>query len=333
MAQLPRLPRLPPNPYLAAWLHEWNLAESLRDLDPPAYNPWEGSPAELPSSPAPAGERVAVGQIRLLSRRLLPASERPVYVAVLSEWEDGLQLVAPFSAFLSPATPGELLTARTEAALRVLCLWNARSVPTAFLAAGSWLADDLSLPEIDEAWAVFLHVTTGSALLTELITRTGAPTIRADDPRVRYQQEEAALLAPLTEAARRHEHWSWLRAADRPDLALAADRPGNDARIVMREYHSQAPAGGSGDSVSVSDVRVTVFFTSATRWLTLVVTDTAGRPAPSLDGVLVCDTLGGVLATIRDSQAQWDAGLAHEGITLQQATGQPLPLSPQPSES
>ena len=97
---------IPKTARLERWLREWSLHEAAKETD------------NAPAEPAPflrlAGDDSLVapfdktepvrGEIRLLSSRLLPASQRPLYVLVLGDWEDGLKLVAPFGPMLEPAT-------------------------------------------------------------------------------------------------------------------------------------------------------------------------------------------------------------------------------------
>lgn len=143
---------------------------------------------------------VAVGQVRLLSPELTPDTDRPVFVAVFGDWAEGEVLMAPFSPFSIPATPGEWLTGRTTPVLQVLQVWNARSVPSASLAE-SWHVDDFTRQECKNAWLVFEHEAFGKALASELEQQVGPPLIHPDDPRRTYQDDEVALLAQFQSRA------------------------------------------------------------------------------------------------------------------------------------
>src|SRR5947208_1177955 len=109
---------------LNAWLAERELEIKLRQAPPP---PPVASP--LLSAPNRLGglvqehddERVAVGQVRLMSPKMLSNSPRPLYFAVVADWEGEMKLIAPYGNYLEPASTGELLTSRQDLALRVLC--------------------------------------------------------------------------------------------------------------------------------------------------------------------------------------------------------------------
>ena len=188
------------------------------------------SSAKAPSPPvvSPDGEAmrklvrefdrpVAIGQVRLLSPKLTPGTDRPVFVAVFGDWDEGEVLVAPFSPFSVPATMGEWLTGRTTPVLRVLEVWNARSVPNAALEE-SWLVDDFAAVECKAAWHVFEHEAFGKPLAPEFEQQVGPPLVHPEDPRRRYQDEEVALLAKFQASAQSMQD----RRFDEDDSAPAA---------------------------------------------------------------------------------------------------------------
>ena len=98
---------------LADWIEEWSLDLELRavleheaaDRSPASSRPPPGQ--SIPGLTRPFDAPVEVGQIRLLSPRLVPDADRPMFVAIFRAWEDDLVLVAPFSRFSTPATQGE----------------------------------------------------------------------------------------------------------------------------------------------------------------------------------------------------------------------------------
>ena len=139
-----------------------------------------------------------VGQIRLLAGWLVPEARRPVYVAVLFAWEGNVFLIAPYGPFPEPATTAELLTGRLAAPLRVLALWNGRTVPPALLAEGSRFVDRLAPEEVQAARTVFRHAFSGEDIPEEVWSRVGCPIVHPRDPRIAYQDEETRLLATLT---------------------------------------------------------------------------------------------------------------------------------------
>jgi hypothetical protein len=199
--------KLPPRPitqlptpqreHLSAWLHEWEVELQLRKMDDDA------SLEQLPEGAmngTPLDEPVCVGEIRLLAPHLLPPGQRPVYVLVVSKWDNDWKLVTPFSQFPLPATQGELLTLRSEGPWQVLQVWNSRTLPNEVIAE-SWVADTASESLLDEAWAVFRHVTFSAELPDELSSRIGPPVLQPHDPRIKYQEMEMALLSGLAREA------------------------------------------------------------------------------------------------------------------------------------
>jgi hypothetical protein len=181
---------------LAAWLRERGIDRHFSDSG--------DTDSESRNEPAPSPETrcgydsdpIAPGQVRLVSNHLLPASDRPVYIAIYSWWKPLGVLAAPFSRYSAPAFPGELAFDDREAALRVLCLWNSFSLPL-FTLSSSWIADSMTELEMSDARAVARHWMRGEDLSAQLRDRTGPPIYRADDPRLDYQREELALIHPL----------------------------------------------------------------------------------------------------------------------------------------
>lgn len=185
--------------FFVRWLLEWEIARKLT----------RGSEEKLGSqSIVHHGSRanrvhdddgeVRRGDVRLLAARFVPRADRPVYVAVISDWDDGRWLIAPFGGFSVPATRGELATGCADMPLKTLCLWNARDISAEVLSQ-SWLVDRMGEEELASAWAVFRHVAVGDALPDALRDRVGPPIFHANDPRGIYQREEAGRLADLAD--------------------------------------------------------------------------------------------------------------------------------------
>lgn len=177
----------------------------------------------------PFDRPVAVGQVRLLSPELTPDTDRPLFVAVFGDWDEGEVLMAPFSPFSVPATTGEWLTGRTTPVLRVLEIWNARSAPTAALEE-SWLVDDLTHAECKGAWHVFEHEAFGKPLAPEFEQQVGPPLVHPEDPRRRYQDEEVASLTKFQASAQRmHDD-----RVENPNLATTDDTPEAEEFVDVR---------------------------------------------------------------------------------------------------
>ncbi|MFO7535400.1 MAG: hypothetical protein R6X19_06920 [Kiritimatiellia bacterium] len=214
--------------FLDLWLKERSLDLALRDSNPPA------KPATRPNTPkaplAPKDWHVQKGDIRLLGKDCIDVPDRPlIYVAVLDVYDDdGMALVAPFSPYAAPATAGEWQTPLSAEPLRVLELWNARTVPL-FRIAQSWLCQSLTKADLATAREILRHTISGEILPAKLREQTGLPVFQENDPRLAYLEEEIQLLAPLTAAAQALTEspaapkpiTSWLRTQPTA-LALAA---------------------------------------------------------------------------------------------------------------
>lgn len=220
------------------WFAEWNLEKQLEKMDAETGSekisavhdvgsPWRAA-ANPMEDPLPKP-----GHIRLLTDSQAPRAVVPQYVAVLSRWEGGMLLVAPFSGYQFPATRGELSTSRPEPQLAVLCPWCAFSV-SPFLLAQSWYIGKLSSATMKSAWKVFRHAATGAPIPKELDVCVGVPIVHPLDPRIRYQRNLSGLMATLinqTAALERIEApLPTMLPAEftvaHPRVALAAKRPG-----------------------------------------------------------------------------------------------------------
>lgn len=142
---------------------------------------------------------IASGQIRILSKRFTSDPDVVPFVAVLEEWEEGMWLVAPFSQYSTPATPGEMATGEDSFGLEVLQVWNSRTVQTTLLER-SFLFGEIPAETVAEASALFRHELGGTDLPSGFKSRRGAPIAIKDDPRRDYLAESIARLAPLSNA-------------------------------------------------------------------------------------------------------------------------------------
>ncbi|MBM4156869.1 MAG: hypothetical protein FJ221_17860 [Lentisphaerae bacterium] len=220
---------------LAEWLREWAVDRALRD------EPAGPSPAAGESS-ACYDDVPGTGDIRVLHPASAPSAERPLHVALLDRAASGAWLAAPFSRFANPATPGEWLTGRRAAALRVLCPWNVRWMPSATVLR-SWRTGRLTPRERDGALRVLEAWRRGTPPEPAIEARTGLPVIHPDDPRRVYEDEESRVMdeaaaepddrpqvlpGPAGRGGRVYEvpDASWLKAAE-PEKG----KPDGDGRI------------------------------------------------------------------------------------------------------
>lgn len=171
---------------LAEWLREWAIDRALRGE--PA-----GPAPEMHGAPASYDDIPAVGDIRVLHPASAPSAERPLHVALLDRAPSGAWLVAPFGRFANPASPGEWLTGRRVAALRVLCPWNVRWMPPATILR-SWRAGRLTPRERDGALRVLEASRNGMPPEPAVEAQTGLPVVHPDDPRRVYEDEESRVM-------------------------------------------------------------------------------------------------------------------------------------------
>lgn len=223
---------------LARWLAEWSIHRALTPV-PGIAPPLE--PRPLPAGPAPVlSSAPRLGEIRLLFPLPdSPSLERTLYLVVLEVHSRGTALVAPFSRFSTPAFPGEWATGGAAPALRVLCLWNRRVVPSAWLRY-SWRAARWGGRELLAALAACPQE--GGMRHDTRIDPEDAvpPLLHPRDPRWLYREEEsrcmdealAAIERTLTPGAwtetqgcREPSAQPWLKAAEPPPEYRTRKRP------------------------------------------------------------------------------------------------------------
>ena len=139
---------------------------------------------------------ISVGDVRILSKQFTSEPDVIPYVAVLEEWERGMWLIAPFSHYATPATPGEMSTGIDMRGLRVLQAWNGRTVQDDILKK-SFLFDRLSDKVREDALALFRHEMGGVDLPTSFSAQRGVPIVNEVDPRREYIAESVDRLRPL----------------------------------------------------------------------------------------------------------------------------------------
>lgn len=183
---------------LSAWLHEWNLEQSLRRMDIAEHGVLTKGEALTPSAREyPRKGDIAPGRILLLAPRNDRVIDRPIYVLLLAKMQNGIYLIAPFSRFSVPALPGEWLTGLKAAPLRVLCLWNTRGVLRSLLEAG-WPATRMSALKIKQAFAVCHDIWQNQNPAYEPGRNVGPPLRHPLDPRHEYIAEEQDILDAAT---------------------------------------------------------------------------------------------------------------------------------------
>jgi hypothetical protein len=248
---------------LALWLRRWREELALAE----ARGLPEPLPSDIPTPPRSSQVQpfdspdLVHGEIRLLDPWLVRDVRRPLFIAVLKEWLDGLWLVAPFGRFPSPATPGEWQTGYPQDELAVLCLWNAHTVPLEVVRQ-SWWINNLESSELEDAWTVFRHVATGELLPAAVMPNVGPPLYHPADPRHDYLAEEVAGLRPLARLAEEYVD----RLETKPSVSPSPGEMGVSDFSVISPLGRRLPVGSRGGTgggvilklrVSSLEVRVT----------------------------------------------------------------------------
>lgn len=252
----------------------------------------------------PFDAKVEVGQVRVLSQ-----TRELTYALVAHQWDARSWLVIPFSSYRAPATHQEILSLEDGGSgLRVLQLWNARSVDEA-LVADSWIAGTLSeeaRTDVFGAWRAYM----GAGTLTEdQLARTGLPIKQRDDPRWSYLDDALQNFAEfdardqeLSEKA--EEEFGRLQKTVKQLLATA--RPFARASL----FDSAAPALAAAPCASpisasstVEGVPGTIYvrYLPAEKKLHLRAFDAAGERSTALSGWQVFDAQGDVLGVFEAS--------------------------------
>ena len=149
-------------------------------------------------------DKIEVGQIRILSKRFTKDGSVIPYVAVLERWQDDMWLIAPFSHYSYPATPGEMTTGIRNVGLRVIQAWNARTIQTELLTK-SFAFGRLEDAVVREAAALFRNQLAGTKLPEVFSALRGPAIIINADPRREYIAETIVRFRPLSTAVRAME--------------------------------------------------------------------------------------------------------------------------------
>ena len=122
---------------------------------------------------------------------------------VLSQWSDQHWLIAPFSPYSFPATPGELATDIEFSHYAVVESWNAVVVPEIFLYTRTSFLRNADEQLRKDACTIFFQQLEGTELPKNLVDRVG-PSINSEfDPRIQYLLDQKQELIPLRNAAQK----------------------------------------------------------------------------------------------------------------------------------
>ena len=185
---------------LDGWLEQYQVKNELSEVDN-LFSQGEYSEKEmatLKSAVSDFNDDLAAGQIRIWGSEMVKDKKNPPYFAVISEWDNDMWLVAPFSPLGLPANGGEMATELDIPFCETLQCWNARTVQSC-LVARSWLVGTLPETIIQAAKDLFLNLTFGDELPENFSFLRGGPVLTQLDPRIRFLRQSKEQFSPLHE--------------------------------------------------------------------------------------------------------------------------------------
>jgi len=314
---------------LGAWLTEWtawqNLSATSLSFTNPELN--SGDEDSLSSESARAALRNAVrpyaahpapvGEVRLLSARLTPGVERPVYVAVLREAGEW-RLIVPFGPFSVPGTPDELLLEDIDGAAEApfrggLSVMETREAvwATNEQLEKSWVAGRLPQKALEDVEAVlqahFNHV----PLDEEVSERVGVRVSpRSSDPRHAHIREEANLLSGVGGL---QPVWIEEVEAEQGSRAVAFAADDSEVKGETRIF-----------LVPEKKVEIKLLRGAGSHGVVVSVFGEDGELSDLLNGCKICGLTGSEISVITGSVAKVAVEQLAGAFGLQTVEGQPL---------
>ena len=232
----------------ARWLARYeaeNAVNRVFESDPDIFADCEGceDPGRLAAAAVPDRTPPAPGQIRMLKASLTSDPEIITPVLILSQWEGSHWLIAPFSRFDVPATPGEMSTDEDFSAYKVLEVWNAAVVPEFLLCSGTVFLRTVPETLRQEACRLYFHLLADDELPQQVAAKVGPPILSKIDPRIQYLLcEQEHLRGVHAEAARLNDLFVRLSAGEENEspLILAAGEAGKTALFYAVENTGSA---------------------------------------------------------------------------------------------
>ena len=192
----------------AQWLAQYEAENDLNQVfesNPDIFADCEGpeDSGKLAAAAVPDMTPPAPGQIRMLKASLTSDPEIVTPVLILSQWEGSQWLIAPFSRFNVPATPGEMSSDEDFSAYKVLEVWNAAVVPEFLLCSKTVFLRTVPESFRQEACQLYFHLLADDELTDSAVKRIGPPIQSQIDPRIQYLLDEKEQLRPLQAEAER----------------------------------------------------------------------------------------------------------------------------------
>lgn len=297
---------------LEAWLDEWHADRILDRVSVPRDVGFE---IDAPINQPEDDPRPTYGDIRLLAPDAPAAGSRPVLLALLEPATESQWLVAPFSRFATPATPGELQTGLEDAGLAVLCVWNTARLPDSVLQQ-SWRVDAIGDELLADIQSLSRHLEHETQVQARLLDRIGPPLQHPADPRHTYVSEEMARMEQLQNPDTAAPLIYPARADDEIDLPLAADT--RRSYGIPSRYSLEGTALVLRLVIDRSGERCVIF-----------VEDIEDRASRELDGASI--TAGKDSAIIEDGSALFPLGSIDDDLAVTRPDGTRIIAVPDPS--
>ena len=267
---------------LEAWLTEFYADLALRSVDIVEDSgsgrvlDTSGVITQWPDEVGPGDAEPEPGAIRLMHPTVPGMGSRLYYLAVLRREASRGWLCTPFSPYSTPASPGEVASGIDEPGLRVISLWNARTISDEVIAQ-SWPSGRLP-DELRSRCEALLEDPPHSWLLAARRWETQGPrVVHSLDPRHDYMAEELATAVGLNRDGSEggEEGESHGRMIEYPDAS-------SDQLLVAAE---KGVPYGMVATYAVEDGPLVINFWMGSRTMLLVrVVDQDDRPSSALDG-------------------------------------------------
>ena len=264
---------------------------------------------------------IAPGQIRILSKRFTADPDLIPYVAVLGKSEEGRWLVAPFSQYSYPATPGEMATGIRHYGLRVMQVWNVRAMQEPLIAR-SYLFGVLPDSVLQDGLALFRHEKEGAGLSDSFNSLRGGEITMEGDPRRDYLAETLSRLQPLSTAVKATERMQEQAERLAQDMGqMFADKIakarflGEDSRLAAG---TRMPCSGSYD---VGGVALDVEFSPEADLVAMTFYDKDDNRCLDYDGYGLLGADREFLGTFRDGFIRVPAASVRDAFIIVDTDG------------
>lgn len=277
---------------------------------------------------------IATGQVRILSRRFTDTPELVPFIVVLEKWEerdsDDMWLVAPFSPYSTPATPGEMASGVNLLWREVVQAWNARTVHGSLLKK-SYLCGALGESAVRDACALFRNQFAGTALPSGFSALRGPDVLLEADPRRDYVAESIARLRPLSTAVRATER---AQSENLIVVDFSKAREGREEGMVLQplyggEEYRLAAAGKpvpTTEHFRVVGTELTLMHSPEDGTTVFTFWDENDKPDSRYDGCAVLGTGGVFLGTFRNGTLRVSAEAVRGWFQLTDKNGRALKL-------